>query len=355
MIISKAIKVALAVIQGLQNISLGSETNTNNGTAEGLTLIDAVPPPSARPTTKPTTSLDEAQQGDIFPPPILNNNISPYGRDQKLDILDFTPHLEGDEPHSILPDHIVRERVDLVANYTHGIRTFACYNGAEAIRYAHSRGMYTVAGAWIDTRFDKAQKEMECIISLAREGVVSLASIGSEVLTWSGLSANDIIAYVEEFRSAVPNVLVTTAVKYEAMMEPQNHVIIVPAVDVLYINYYPYWSGYSIDDALTVHKVEHAQMEAISNGKEVWISESGWPSKGSCWNGLAEPSPENQERFLREVLNWTKEENIVLSWFDAFEQPYKNGNEWCGVAPHWGIFDTNGKIKEGPASVFESL
>ena len=69
---------------------------------------------------------------------------------------------------------------------------------------------------------------------------------------------------------------------------------------------------------------------------------------------MAEPSKENQERFLREVMNWTRSEGIVLSWFDAFEQPWKNGNEYCSVASHWGIFEANGNIKPGPSRVFRS-
>ena len=38
----------------------------------------------------------------------------------KLDVLDFSPHLAGDTPYSVLPDETVRQRVDLVAPYTNG-------------------------------------------------------------------------------------------------------------------------------------------------------------------------------------------------------------------------------------------
>lgn len=210
----------------------------------------------------PTNQVMINAPSNIASPPTQRQRQREYNPN-RLDILDFTPHLGDDEPHTVLSDHVVHQRVDMVANYTNGLRTFACYNGAESIRYAHSIGLYTVAGAWIDKRVEKAKKEIECIVSLAKEGVVNLASIGSEALTWGGLSAEQIAAYIELFRVEVPNVPVTTAVKYEAMTNEWNQKIIVPAVDLLYINYYPYWSGFHIDDALLVHQYEHEQMKRI--------------------------------------------------------------------------------------------
>lgn len=345
----RIVQLAISAIYSLRSTLDGQSHSPTN-----KVVINA---PSRRPTPQmktpfsPPTDQPAASNSDIASPPTQRQSQREYNPN-RLDILDFTPHLGDDDPHTVLPDHVVHRRVDMLANYTNGLRTFACYNGAESIRYAHSIGLYTVAGAWIDTRAEKAKKEMDCIISLAKEGVVNLASIGSEALTWGGLSAEQIVAYMELFRMEVPNVAVTTAVKYESMTDEWNQKIIVPAVDLLYINFHPYWSGFHIDDALLVHQYEHDQMKRIAKGKDVWISESGWPSEGTCWNGMAEPSKENQERFLREVMNWTRSEGIVLSWFDAFEQPWKNGNEYCSVASHWGIFESNGDIKPGPSRVF---
>ena len=66
----------------------------------------------------------------------------------------------------------------------------------------------------------------------------------------------------------------------------------------------------------------------------MWISETGWPSNGSCANGLAVPNAVNQERYLREVTEWAASQSVVVSWFDAFEALYKDGSEWCNVASH---------------------
>jgi len=341
----KIVQLAITAVHALRSALDGQHSNAPG--AEAISMPSRRPTPTGSsspppPTRKPTTS-------NASPPTKRKREYNP----NRLDILDFTPHLGGDEPHTVLPDHVVHQRVDMVANYTNGLRTFACYNGDESIRYAHSIGLYTVAGAWIDTRAEKAEKEMDCITSLAKEGVVNLASIGSEALTWGGLTAEQIAAYIELFRTEAPDVPVTTAVKYEAMTDEWNQKIIVPAVDLLYINFYSYWSGFHIDQALLVNQYEFEEMKKIADGKDVWISETGWPSEGTCWNGMAEPSEVNQERFLREVMNWTRSEGIVLSWFDAFEQPWKNGNEYCSVASHWGMFKSNGDIKPGPARVFE--
>ena len=214
--------------------------------------------------------------------------------------------------------------------------------------------MTTVAGAWMNYDAGASRAELDCVIALAKEGVVDVASIGSEVVTWNGLTASQIVAYIHHFRLAVPTVAVTTAIKYEALILPENSPII-DAVDIVYANIYPFWSGYSIDSALRVFIKEYESIKAISAGKEVWISETGWPSNGSCANGAAVPNIDNQERYLREIMEWCKSEGVVLSWFDAFEQPWKDGSEWCNVASHWGLFDAHtGKIKPGPARVLST-
>ena len=214
--------------------------------------------PSRRPTPQttpflPPTDQPAASNSDVASPPTQRQSQREFNPN-RLDVVDFTPHLGDDDPHAVLPDHVVHQRVDVVANYTNGLHTFACYNGAESIRHAHSIGLHAAAGAWIDARAEKAKSEMDCITSLAKEGVVNLASIGSEALTWGGLNAEQIVAYIELFRMEVPNVAVTTAVKHESMTDEWNQKIIVPAVDLLHINFYPYWSGFHIDDALLVHQ-----------------------------------------------------------------------------------------------------
>ena len=79
---------------------------------------------------------------------------------------------------------------------------------------------------------------------------------------------------------------------------------------------------------------EYNDIVNLSGDKPVWISETGWPSNGSCANGAAVPNAANQERYLREVMEWTSGQSIVLSWFDAFEALYKDGSEWCNVVSH---------------------
>lgn len=291
--------------------------------------------------------------GVVAPVPEPTPEPTPVPMTAKLDFLDFSPHLAGDVPYSILPDEIVRERVDLVAPYTNGIRTFACYNGDEAIRYAKSLGLTTIAGAWIDLREDEAEAELRCLISLAREGVVDLAVVGSEVVTWHGLTAAQIAEYVERFRTAVPDVPVTTAALDEVVVDPANRTI-VDAVDLLFVNFYPFWDGVAIDRATDTLKQQFADVEAVSGGKEVWISETGWPDSQWFPNGLAVANPENQERYLEEVLAWTNDEQIVLAWFAAFDEPWKEGQEWAGVGGHWGLFDENGQLKPHAARVITS-
>ena len=85
----------------------------------GTIFEHPVSPPTPSPVVTPTSTTPAPvvtpapQPPASTPAPIV---VPP--NDGKLDILDFSPHLAGDTPYSVLPDEIVRARVDLVAPYT---------------------------------------------------------------------------------------------------------------------------------------------------------------------------------------------------------------------------------------------
>ncbi|MDG2304875.1 MAG: hypothetical protein P8R42_09495 [Candidatus Binatia bacterium] len=70
-------------------------------------------------------------------------------------------------------------------------------------------------------------------------------------------------------------------------------------------------------------------------------------------SGLAVATPENQERHLTEVLAWSEHEDVGLARFAAFDEPWKDDTEWDGVSSHWGLFDSGGVLKPGPAAVLD--
>jgi hypothetical protein len=89
---------------------------------------------------------------------------------------------------------------------------------------------------------------------------------------------------------------------------------------------------------------------AAAAGKQVIVSETGWPSDGTA-NGAAIPSVTNANYYLLDFVSWAVTNGIDYFYFEGFDESWKLASEGP-VGSHWGIWDTNGVIKPGMASVF---
>jgi glucan 1,3-beta-glucosidase len=78
-------------------------------------------------------------------------------------------------------------------------------------------------------------------------------------------------------------------------------------------------------------------------GKEIFIGEAGWPSKGRRREG-AVPSRVNQARFVRELANAAAARGLRYNLIEAFDQPWKRRLEGT-VGGFWGMLDAEGREK----------
>jgi len=171
--------------------------------------------------------------------------------------------------------------------------------------------------------------------------------VGSEALYRGELTEEQLISYIERVRTAVPGVPVTTGEIYQTWIDHPN---LVTAVDVLFSNYYPYWEGVTIDSAIAALNASHQQVVNVAQGRDVGVSETGWPSGGDTL-GSAVPSPENAARYFMEFVTWAEVNSTVYFYFEAFDEPWKASYEGPQGA-FWGIWDTDGVLKPGMLPVF---
>lgn len=76
--------------------------------------------------------------------------------------------------------------------------------------------------------------------------------------------------------------------------------------------------------------------EATKNGKQVIITETGWPSAGEA-NGDAVPSRQNQMIAFKSLRRSFPDGGIVF--FSAFDDKWKQDNAWTfGTEKHWGLY-----------------
>ena len=80
-----------------------------------------------------------------------------------------------------------------------------------------------------------------------------------------------------------------------------------------------------------------------AKGKQVIITETGWPSKGDKTND-AVPSYDNAMKYFVKTNNWANQEGVEMFYFSSFDESWKVHNEG-DVGQRWGIWDKNEHLK----------
>ncbi|MDR4468965.1 MAG: glycosyl hydrolase family 17 protein [Nitrospira sp.] len=281
------------------------------------------------------------------PPPPPPDSTSPAS----LTGLNFSPYVDGQDPNrgSRVTETQLRQRMGLIAPHTQWIRTFGSTNGLErAGAVAHSLGLKAAIGAWLSRDFAANELEISNLIASARAKEADLLIVGSEVLLRNDLSEADLLDYIGRVKQAVPGIQVTYADVYSELLA---HPKVLEAVDVVLANFFPYWESVQVESAVASIHQQYSSVVAAANGKEVMVSETGWPSAGDA-QGNARPSPENAAAFLLNFVSWAEAEGVHYFYFEAFDEAWKAAYEGPQGA-HWGIWDKDGTLKAGMAEVFE--
>lgn len=275
----------------------------------------------------------------------------------RLHGLDFSPYIDSDEDPNhgdggISPTEL-RERIERVAPYTRWLRTFGCSPDLrDTGRVAHELGLQVAMGAWLARDPVQNQNQVNCLIEEALADHVDIAIVGSEVLLRGDLSEADLLGFIEQVKSALSGsgrtIPVTTADVYGVLLD---HPAVLDAVDQVFVNYYPYWEGRSVDQAVAYVHVLHQRVQEAAPSKPVVVSEAGWPSCGNVI-GDAVPSPSNAAFHFLNFVSWARSEDVQFFYFEAFDEGWKAARE----GPQgrcWGLWRADGGLKEGMQAVFD--
>jgi len=265
--------------------------------------------------------------------------------------LNFSPYTgTGQDPNkgTVISQSQIKSHLETILAYTKWIRTFGSSLGMEhAAKIAHNMGLFTAIGAWLGSNAITNDEEVQNLIAGAKDGYVDLAIIGSETLFRGDLTPAELIVYIEWFRQEVPDVPVTTAETYDIWLKNLD---LIDHVDVVLANYYSYWEGIHIDDAIANVHNRHQQLVIKAGNKDVIVSETGWPSAGDSI-GQAVPTPENAADHFLNFISWARAEGVDYFYFEAFDEPWKSDYEGPQGA-HWGIWTKDSEMKDGMMGVF---
>ncbi|MDR0635367.1 MAG: glycosyltransferase [Azoarcus sp.] len=239
--------------------------------------------------------------------------------------------------------------LDLLRQETDSLRTYGISELPTLLSLASARDFQVTAGIWIDDNEDKNQREIHALIEAANEiRHVERCIVGNEFLyradnKGKGAQAfEQLTAYLQQVRASVRKP-VSTAEQWHIW---KKYPELAEHVDFITVHIFPYHEGIGIDDAVRQAFAFYDNMVKLFPGKKIVIGEIGWPSKGPV-REAAEPSDENQARFVREFLSDPRTPMLDYFLLEAIDQPWKidvdMGEGWAGA--YWGMYDANRKPK----------
>ena len=289
------------------------------------------------------SSDTDTQTTNQVQPVISRSDFTPESCVKSLYGVCFGPYMDRQDPtkNGSIDESQIRSRLSGVGSSMKWIRTYGCTAGLEKTgSIAHEMGLKIATGAWLSTNTTANEKEIQSLINLGKSGDADVLVVGNEALLRGDLTEEQVITYIRQVKSAVPNIPVTTVEPYAVW---QSHPNLIDEVDSVYINLYPFWDGVEISKATIYAKEKYLEIQKIAKGKSVVISETGFPSSGTPV-GLAVPSLDNADRYFREIASWSENENIPMFYFELYDEKWKaiTGPE---VEAHWGILNADGSRK----------
>lgn len=110
-------------------------------------------------------------------------------------------------------------------------------------------------------------------------------------------------------------------------------------VDFISIHTYPVWEYKHIDEALGYSKDNYYAVARKYPDKPVIITEAGWATN-SNGRGI-DPHNVNEEYqkiYFEKLMEWVEKENIMIFFFEAFDESWKGSPEPLEPEKHWGLF-----------------
>ena len=110
-------------------------------------------------------------------------------------------------------------------------------------------------------------------------------------------------------------------------------------LDIISIHTYPVWEYKNIDEGLAYTIENYNAVAAQYPDKQVIITEAGWATK-SNGRGI-EPNNVNevmQRQYLQELMAWAESQQILVYFFEAFDENWKGSDDPFEPEKHWGIY-----------------
>jgi len=297
--------------------------------------------------------------------------ITPIDLTQKISGLSYSAYRSDQSPdYGPYPTiQQIEDDIKFLSSITERIRIYGVHGIQESIPpIAQKYGLKvdlsllltddaTQNSSEIDQATNLANRYPEIINSI----IVSSEALHKSKVYKSTLTEEQLIDIILETKSKLNSeTKVTIAEPVHIWLD---HPKLAAYVDYITIHHYSYWAGIDIEEA-AVTAVTAYDLVKNAFKKDVVIGETGWPSDGLTIKH-AVPSPENQERFIKDFRSIANSKNIQYYLFEAFDESWKKDELLDSdikdntAENHWGLFYENGTMKDSlkkvlPHPVYDS-
>jgi exo-beta-1,3-glucanase (GH17 family) len=188
---------------------------------------------------------------------------------------------------------------------------------------------------------DKNQHQVQALIRVAEQysDLIFALAVGNEAcVSWTDhlVPVEQIIKYLTQVKNHChqPVTVCDNYVPWLGPMEP-----LVACVDFIAIHSYPAWEYTDLDQALSLTQSDLEKVTAKYPNKPVVITEAGWPTRA---NGKGIPvnfaHPMAQKTYFQAISRWAKKQEVLVFWFEAFDEPWKGSEDPDEPEKHWGLY-----------------
>jgi exo-beta-1,3-glucanase (GH17 family) len=200
-------------------------------------------------------------------------------------------------------------------------------------------GVYPPEQLLANKRDNKSQIMRLIELTNAFTSIVSSVSIGNEAsVSWTDhmVTTDSLVRYARLLKGAVSQP-VTFCENYVPWLDKLRP--LAEELDVISIHTYPVWEYKTIEEGLAYTIENYNSVAQAYPEKQIVITEAGWATQT---NGLGIESrnvnQEFQRRYYHELMNWAEKEQVLVFYFEAFDENWKGSNDPLEPEKHWGLY-----------------
>ena len=190
-----------------------------------------------------------------------------------------------------------------------------------------------------------AQLEQVALLANRYKAIVLGISIGNEnTAHWhpNKMSPETLVEHAKYLKSKTDLPITFCEGAYEWR---NQGVELAKIVDFISIHVYPLWQRVPYSESVELTVNQYHETKTAFPDKPVIFTEFGWTTSATENVDITETNEDYQKGYLDQMIAWSRKNEVTMFIFEAFDEPWKGGNDPLEAEKHWGIYDVDRKGK----------